>query len=348
VIKYIIRRLLVLPIVIFFVTVVLFLMYLRLPVEQRAMIYIPSFNPHITEEEFERLMQVTIDRYGLDDPLPVQYVKWLRELIADEWGFSPTWRETVLQGIRNRGPASLELALLAMIPAILLAVLLGSLSARGYGRFPDHAVRSASFVAWAFPPFILALILLNVFYAWLGWFPPGRSSLWASDIISSEAFRSYTGLLTLDALLNGELGVFWDALRHLVLPAFTLALAVWALLTRVMRSSLLDVLHQDYVTTARAKGLPERAVVNRHARRNAILPVISTGGAATSILITSLVVVEVVFNYNGIGRWALKAILESDIPVATGFTVFTCLVVVLASLLADILYAVVDPRVRLF
>ena len=347
-IKYIIRRLLVLPIVIFFVTIVLFLMYLRLPVEQRALIYIPSHNPHITEEEFERLMQATIERHGLDDPLPVQYVKWLGDLTADEWGFSPTWRETVLQGIRNRAPASLELALLAMIPAIVLAVLLGSLSARGYGRFPDHAVRAASFVAWAFPPFILALILINVFYAWLGWFPPGRSSQWASDIIGSEAFRSYTGLLTLDALLNGELGVFWDALRHLVLPAFTLALAVWALLTRIMRSSLLDVLHQDYVTTARAKGLPERLVVNRHARRNAVLPVISTGGAATSILITGLVVVEVIFNYNGVGRWALKAILQSDIPVATGFAVFTCLVVVLASLLADILYAVVDPRVRLF
>jgi peptide/nickel transport system permease protein len=337
-----------LPVVLFFVTFILFFLILRLPVEQRVMVYIPSFNPHITDEQFEELLQITIERYGLDKPFLVQYGVWMKALVTGGWGYSPSWRQTVLEGIRQRLPASLELTLYASIPALILAILAGSLAARHRRRLPDHLVRAAAFVAWAFPPFILALILINVFYAWLGWFPPERMSIWASPIVNAEAFRNYTGLLTVDALLNARLDIFWDALRHLVLPAFTLALVVWALLTRIMRSSLLEVLGQDYIVAARAKGLSERTVIGRHARRNALLPVISAGGAVTSMLITGIVVVEVIFGYNGVGRWAVRAILQSDIPVAVGFAIFSCFVVVLSSLLADILYAVVDPRVRLY
>ncbi len=346
--KYILRRLLILPVIMFLVTVILFVLITRLPVEQRVMIYIPSFNTHITGEQFEVLLQHQIERYGLDQPAPVQYVKWVEELLTSSWGYSPTWRQSVLEGIRQRLPATLELALAAMVPAVLMSIAFGSLAARRSGRLADHSVRAASFVAWAFPPFILALLLMNIFYAWLGWFPPERMSMWAGLAIDTETFRTFTGLLTVDALLNGRLDIFWDAVRHLVLPAFTLALAEWALLTRIMRSSLLDVLRQDYVTTARAKGLPERTVIGRHARRNALLPVISTGGVATSLLITGIVVIEVIFNFNGVGRWAVKAILNTDVPVAVGFALFSCAITVLASLLADVLYAVVDPRVRLF
>jgi ABC-type dipeptide/oligopeptide/nickel transport system permease component len=348
VLKYIIRRLLLLPVILFLVTLILFFLILRLPAEQRVMIYIPSFNPHITDEEFEKLIQRQIERYGLDDPVPVQYVRWMEEMIGGGWGYSPTWRQPVLEGLQQRVPATLELALYAMVPAILLSVGLGSVAARRHRRLPDHVIRGAAFVAWAFPPFILALILLNVFYGWLGWFPAERMSLSTSFAVGAEGFHSYTGLLTVDGLLNGRLDIVWDALRHLVLPAFTLALTEWALLTRIMRSSLLDVLGQEYVTTARAKGVRESKVISRHARRNAILPVISAGGVATSMLITSLVVVEVVFSFNGVGRWAVQAILNSDVPVAVGFALFSCTITVLASLLADILYAVTDPRVRLY
>jgi len=348
VIKYIIRRLLILPVIIFLVTLILFFIILQLPVEQRVWVYVPSFNPHLEPEEVEELIQEIIERRGLNEPLPVQYAKWLRELVAGRWGYSPAWREFVLDGILKRAPATIELALSAMVPSILFAVVLGSAAARRNNRLPDHLVRAASFVAWAFPPFILALLLMNVFYAWLGWFPPERMSIWASPIVTSEEFRTYTGLLTVDALLNTNLDIFWDAIRHLVLPAFTLALTVWALLTRIMRSSLLDTLRQDYITTARAKGVPERHIIGRHARRNAILPVISAGGVMVSLLITGVVVVEVIFNFNGVGRWAVRAIMQSDIPVAIGFALFSCILTVLASLLADVLYAVVDPRVRLF
>lgn len=347
-IKYIVRRLLLLPVILFVITLILFALILRLPVEQRVMLYIPSFNPHITDEQFEILMQRQIERYGLDEPFPVQYARWMEELITGGWGYSPTWRQSVLEGIRQRAPVTLELALAALIPAVALAFWAGSVAGRRVGDLPDHAIRAASFVAWAFPPFILALMLLDIFYAGLGWFPPERLSLWASTVVNAEAFRSYTGLLTVDALLNGRLDIFWDAVRHLALPAFALALTEWALLTRIMRSSLLEALRQDYVATARAKGLPERAVTNRHARRNAILPFISAGGVVTSTLLSGIVVVEVIFSYHGIGSWAVKSMLSSDVPVAVGFALFSCGITVLASLLADLLYALVDPRVRLF
>ena len=347
-IKYVVRRLLLLPVVMFLVSLILFFIILQLPIEQRVMVYVPSFNPHLEPEEVEELIQEIVERRGLDQPLPIQYANWLRELATGSWGYSPAWRQPVLDGIRQRAPATLELALFAMIPAIFLSLGFGSFAARYGNRLPDHVIRAASFVVWAFPPFILALMLMNVFYAWTGWFPPERMSVWASTIVNSEDFHNFTGMLTIDALLNADLEVFWDAIRHLALPAFVLALTVWALLTRIMRSSLMEVLRQDYITTARAKGVPEQQVVSQHARRNAVLPVISAGGVMVSLLITGTVIVEVIFNFNGVGRGAVSAILQSDVPVAVGFALFSCLVTVLASLLADILYAVVDPRVRLY
>ena len=345
--QYTVRRLLTLPLIMILVSFFLFLLVLQLPVEQRATIYVPSTRPNITPEQYQELLQATIERYGLDRPFLVQYGFWLRSLVDGGWGYSPTWRQSVLEGLLQRAPATIELTLYAMIPATALAIGMGTLAARRWRRVPDYLVRAAAYVGWAFPPFILALILVNVFYAWLGWFPPERASLWASDLMSSAAYRPYTRLLTIDALLNGNLRLFWDALRHLVLPAFSLALLEWALLTRIMRSSLLEVLGREYITTARAKGLPESVVIGRHARRNALLPVISAGGVVTSLLISSIIVVEVIFSINGVGRWAMRAILESDVPVAVGFALFSCAVVVLASLIADLLYAVVDPRIRL-
>jgi peptide/nickel transport system permease protein len=309
---------------------------------------LPSGNPHKTEEQAQLVMEKIIDRFGLDDPFPIQYAKWLRGLFQGEWGFSPTWRQPVLEGLRQRAPATLELMLFALIPSIILALTLGGLAARYSNRFPDYLVRAAAFIGWAFPSFILGLILMNILYAWLHWFPPERLSLWADLLVESDSFRTYTGMYTIDALLNGNWELFWDAVRHLVLPGLTLAVVEWALLARVMRASLLEALRQDYVITARAKGVKERNVVNLHARRNAILPVISTAGVAASVFISTTVVVEVLFSFNGAGRWALKAVLQSDIPVAVGFALFTCALTVLMSLAADLFYALADPRVRLY
>ena len=342
------RRLLVLPLVIFLVTLILFSLMWQLPVELRARVYVPYTEKFLLPDEEAELIQRSIRIHGLDKPWPVMYVKWLRLLATGDWGYSPSWQQPVLEGLLQRTPATLELALFAVVPSVALALALGAFASRHRNRVPDHLVRGATFLGWALPSFILGLMLMNVFYAWLGWFPPERLSIWAGPVVHSEEFHVYTGMYTVDALLNLDLRVFWDAVRHLVLPGLSLGLAVWALLTRIMRSSMIEALHQDYVTTARSKGVPERRVVNLHARRNAVLPVISAGGVAASMLISGIVVVESVFNINGIGRAAANAMLFTDIPVAVGFAVFTCLVTVLASLIADLLYAFADPRIRLY
>jgi len=331
----------------FIVTLILFFIILQLPVEKRVQVYVPASNPNLKPEEYASLIEHTIERYGLDKPFHIQYVNWMRNLVQGQWGYSPTWGQPVLEGLRHRAPATIELGLFAMIPSIILALVLGRMAARNQNRFLDYILRAVAFMGWAFPSFILGLILMNLFYARLDWFPIGRLSVWASPIVNSDDFRAYTGMHTVDALLNGNLRVFCDAVRHLVLPGLTLAAAQWALLARIMRGSLLEVLTQGYITTARAKGLRERRVVNLHAGRNAVLPMISTAGVATSMLLSSVVVIEVVFNFHGVGRWSVAAIKGSDIPVAVGFVLFSCTVAVLASLIADILYAVVDPRVRL-
>ncbi len=347
-IQYVLRRLLVLPLIIFLVTIILFSLMWQLPVERRASIYVPTTNKFLLPDEEAALVERAIRIHGLDKPWPAQYVNWLKLLVTGDWGHSPTWQQPVLEGLLQRSPATLELALFAVVPSVALSLALGALASRHMNRIPDHLVRGATFLGWALPSFILGLMLMNVFYAWLGWFPPERLSIWAGAVVHSEDFRVYTGMHTVDALLNLDLRLFWDATRHLVLPAISLGLAVWALLTRIMRSSMLDALRQDYVTTARSKGVPERRVVNLHARRNALLPVISAGGVAASMLISGVVVVESVFNINGIGRAAADAMLFTDIPVAVGFAVFTCIVTVVASLVADLLYAFADPRIRLY
>jgi peptide/nickel transport system permease protein len=347
-ISYVLRRLLVLPVIIFLVTLLLFSLMWQLPIGMRARIYVPQTNRFLLPDEEAALVERAIRIHGLDKPWPIQYINWLHLLVTGSWGYSAYWQQPVLEGLLQRIPATAELLLVSMVPCAALSLSLGSLAARWRGRLPDHLIRGATFLGWAFPSFILGLILMNVFYAWLGWFPPGRLSVEAGAILHSDQFHSYTGMYTVDALLNLDLRVFWDAIRHLVLPAISLALAEWALLTRIMRSSMLDVLRRDYVTTARSKGAPESQVFSHHVRRNALLPVISTGGVAVSLLMSGVVVIESVFNINGVGRAAAEAMSGTDIPVAVGFAIFTCVVTVTASLVADLLYAVADPRVRLY
>jgi len=321
---------------------------LQIPPEQRAEIYVLSVKPNISPELRAEILQKVIDRYGLDKPLPVQYIAWIRNLMAGDWGYSPVWRQPVLEGLIYRAPASAELAIMASIPAIVLALMFGTIAARYNNRLSGQSIRLVSFIAWAFPSYIFALLLMMFLYAWQGWFPPGRLSLENSAIVASDTFHNYTGMYTVDSLLNNNWTIFGDAIRHLVLPSLTLGAGLWALLTRIMRESLLDVLNLDFITTARSKGIRERRVINKHARRNAVLPVISTGGVAVSLLLSTMVVVETIFDIEGIGNGSVQAILNGDVPVVIGFTLFVSIVTVLLSLIADVLYGVIDPRARLY
>jgi peptide/nickel transport system permease protein len=185
------------------------------------------------------------------------------------------------------------------------------------------------------------------FYAKLRWFPPGRISDWASVVVLSPTFHRYTTLMTVDALLNLRFDIFLDALRHLVLPILTLSYLNWALLLRVTRSSMLETLRMDYVTTARAKGLQERAVINKHARPNALIPVATIGGAMVVSLLNGVVITETIFDYPGIGSAAARAALQLDVITVLGFILFNGFILVVANLIIDILYVFIDPRVTL-
>ena len=210
-----------------------------------------------------------------------------------------------------------------------------------------HIARVFGIVGWSFPDFVLGLLLLMIFYANLGWFPPGRLSDWANQVVMSEEFRSYTSLVTIDSLLNLRLDVFWDALRHMVLPVITLAYLWWALQMRVTRSSMLETMRQDYITTARSKGIAERNVINRHALPNALMPVVTLGGSTVIGLLGGVVIVETVFNYPGMGSAFAAAAVQLDVITVLAFTLLNSLIMVVAYVIVDVLYAYIDPRVRL-
>jgi peptide/nickel transport system permease protein len=188
----------------------------------------------------------------------------------------------------------------------------------------------------------MGLVALFVFWAQLGWFPgPGRLDTRASPP------ADVTGLFTIDALIAGDLGTFWDAVRHLMLPSFVLGWAVMGLISRLVRASMLDVLSQDYVRTARAKGLPARQVIVRHALKNALIPTLTILGLSFALLITGAVLVEQIFSWPGIGRYTVEAAQSLDFPAIQGVAIFAGAVIVLLSLVTDVAYALVDPRIRL-
>jgi peptide/nickel transport system permease protein len=350
---YIIRRLIQLPITLFGVTLVLFAMIQVLSPVERSALYVRDI-PHT-----EGALDAIIRRYGLDEPFHIQYWRWLvgridpmtgervGGVLRGDFGFSRTGRVPVVDLIKHRLPASLELALWSMGPIIVVGVWLGIIAAKNHNKLIDQAARVFALVGWSFPTFVFALLVLMIFYARLGLFPPGRLSDWAQIIVLSPEFTRYTQINTIDALLNLRLDVFWDALRHMVLPVLTLCYIQWAMLLRLTRSSMLEALRQDYMTTARAKGLRESVVTNRHALPNALIPVVTVGGLTIVGLVSGVVITEVIFNYPGMGSAAAEAARSLDVLTVAAFTIFTAALLIVANLVIDVLYAFLDPRVRL-
>jgi peptide/nickel transport system permease protein len=353
---YIIRRLLLLPVLVFGVTVMIFaFMQLLDPIQRVSLFVTDPAQLRVGPEGIQRL----IEKYGLNDPIPVQYWRWLvghydpekgrweGGLLRGDWGWSHTAQRPVLDALLYYLPATAELALWSLVPVLFVGIWLGIISAIHHNRPLDHLTRVFAIVGWSFPTFVFGLLMLMFFYGKLQWFPPGRLSTWAQFVVFSNEFTRYTGMNTLDALLNGRLDIFWDALRHLAMPAVTLAYVQWALLLRVTRSSMLETLRQDYVQTARAKGLPERKVIYKHAQRNALIPVVTIGGLIVIYLLNGVVITETVFTYKGLGWWVADAALRLDIPSVLGFTLFNGVLFVVGNLVVDVLYAMIDPRVRL-
>jgi len=350
---YIVRRLLLVPLLIFGVTIIIFGMLQFLGPVERSALYVRDFPKN------DKQIQGLIRKYGLDRPIYEQYWRWLVGVVDPitgerdggvlfgDFGYSRTASQPVIDIIKNRFPNTLDLALWAVFPMLSVGIWLGVQAAVHQNGWVDQLARIFSIVGTSFPTFVFGLLVLMLFYANLGWFPPGKMSDWVSQLIYSGQFKQFTHLLTIDALLNGRIDVFLDAMRHMFLPILTLSYINWATFVRVTRSSMLETLRMDYVTTARAKGLKERTVINKHARPNAMISITTLAGFSVVGLLGGVVITETVFNYPGIGKAAADAAAQLDVVTILGFAVFNGLVLIVANLIVDILYGVIDPRVRL-
>jgi peptide/nickel transport system permease protein len=289
-----------------------------------------------------------IELYHLDEPVWVQYGTWLGQVFRGNLGWSKVVSMPVGEAIVHYLPATLELALFATPLIILVGIFFGTKAAAHKDRPVDHGTRVIAILGWSLPSFWLGLILMMIFYGYFrGFLPPGRLGPDAGIVVNSAEFIRYTYINTVDAILNLNGPVLLDALRHLILPVVTLSVVNVAFIMRLMRSSMLESLGKGYILTARAKGLDERIVVNKHARRNALIPVITVSGYLFAALAGGAVITETIFNYKGIGWWAWQAASNLDIPSVLGFALFTGSLFVLVNLVVDILYTRVDPRVRL-
>lgn len=341
---YIIRRLLLLPVILFGVTFLIFCLFSLLSPMERLATYVHDPTTLKNPQSVERL----IDKYHLDDPLLLGYINWLKRIVHFDLGWSQTANQPVWEAICQRFPATLELVLYSIIPVILVGIWLGVISAVHHNDMLDQTIRVTAIIGWSLPAFIFGLLVLFIFYGILGWFPPGRLSVWAQDIVYAGAnFRSYTHLITIDALLNGNIPIFLDALRHIIAPIITLSYISWAFLLRITRSSMLDTLRKDYVKTARSKGVDEHTVIHLHAKRNALIPVMTVAGMMIIDMLGGVMITETVFTYPGLGFWGALSAQQLDYGSVISFAVLFATIMVVGNLVVDISYALIDPRVRL-
>lgn len=338
---YIIRRLLLMIPTMIGVTLLIFAITQMLTPEQRAALYLT--------ERTAGTMDEIIEKYHLRDPFYVQYFIWIRQVLSGNLGWSHKYTSPVLKEILSRAPASIELGIFAAPVIIISGIYLGKEAAVHRDKAIDHVSRATSIIGWSLPSFWLAILLLAIFYAGLGWFSPGRLTDDAIIIVMNpDKFTKYTGLNTIDGILNGQLWITVDALKHLVLPIISLTIQIIALIVRVMRSTMLEALGKGYIAAARAKGLTQRKVINKHATRNALIPVVTLAGMLTAGLLNGVVITEIIFAYPGLGQFAaVCALPPSDLPGVLGFALFAGVLFVAANLVVDVSYAYLDPRIRL-
>jgi peptide/nickel transport system permease protein len=282
------------------------------------------------------------DHYGLNKPWPVRYVIYLQHVLHGDLGQSTLTHDAVTHDLGQFIPATAELAVYSILIAAVVGVTFGVVSAMRRDRPTDHALRVTSLAGISMPTFWIALIALYVGFYRLGWFP-GAERL--DPGVTPPP--SVTGLYTIDALLDGNWGLFTQSFHHLLLPALVLAAFNVSLLTRFTRSAVLEVVGNDYVRAARAKGLPERTVVRRYVLRAALPSVITVLGLVFANVLTGAVLVEKIFSWPGIGQYAYQAAVNVDVPAIAGVSMFVAVVYVTVNFVVDVLYSVIDPRIRL-
>ncbi len=331
--RYVVRRLLLLVPILLGVSILIFFWVHALPGNPASAL--------LGERATPALVKQYKDRYGLNRPLPLQYVDYLKVTVVDrDLGTSISSRRTVTSEIRRRFPATIELAIAAMIFAVGVGLPLGFFAAKRYGGVFDNLSLIGSLIGISIPIFFLAIILKYIFAIRLQWLP----SVGREDVLLSPEHP--TGFYVLDGLITGNWTAMWDAIKHLILPAIALGSIPLAIIMRITRAAVLDVQNEDYVRTARAKGLSPHIVDRRHVLRNALLPVSTIIGLQTGLLLSGAVLTETVFAFPGMGSWLRDAIFNSDYPALQGGVLFLAVVFVVVNLVVDISYAIINPRIR--
>jgi peptide/nickel transport system permease protein len=308
------------------------------------LIHLAPGDPAITMAG-EHASSQTIDairiKYGLDKPLPVQYGIWLKQALHGDMGRSIVSNDFVVREIMDRFPNTFELTVFAMIVAIIIGSIAGIVSASKQYSLLDYGTMGLALFGVSMPVFWLGIMLMMIFGVFLRWLPiSGRINI-------AISFNRITGFYILDSILTGNFKALIDVLRHLILPAFALGTIPMATIARITRSSMLEVLRQDFIRTERAKGLSERVVIYKHAVRNALIPVITVIGLNFGLLLAGAILTETVFSWPGIGRYVVKAVGMRDYPAVQGCIMFFALMFVIVNLITDILYVYIDPRIKI-
>jgi peptide/nickel transport system permease protein len=332
VLRYVVRRLLLLVPILLGVSILIFFWIRALPGSPAESL--------LGERATPQLVQELRQRYGLDKPVYDQYWAYLKTTLQGDFGVSVATHRKVADEIKQRFPATIELAIGAMIFAVGFGVPLGFFAAKKYGSFFDHATLVGSLLGISIPIFFLA-ILLKYFFSVKWQLLP---SVGREDVTLNTPHP--TNFYILDAIIARDWYALWDAIQHLILPAIALGSIPLAVITRITRASVLDVQNEDYVRTARAKGLPPREVDRRHVLRNALLPITTIIGLQTGLLLSGAVLTETVFAWPGMGSWLRDAIFARDYPVLQGGILFLAVVFVMVNLIVDLSYALINPRIR--
>ncbi|NJN85199.1 MAG: ABC transporter permease [Leptolyngbyaceae cyanobacterium SL_7_1] len=330
--RYILRRLLSLIPVLFGITLMVFLFLQLIPGDPAVVLLGQRATPDAIAALRERL--------GLNEPLPLQYFRFVGRMLTFDLGRSIISGIPIIDEIRSRWPATFELSVAAMLVASVIGIPAGIVAAVKKNGWVDNLLMSGSLIGVSMPVYWLGLLLIYLFAVFLRWLPPsGRLGV-------GEDFDPITGFYVLDALLKFDFGLLGSVLAHLILPAIALGTIPLAILARITRSAMLEVMSQDYIRTARAKGLMERWVISKHALKNALLPVVTIIGLQFGKLLSGAILTETIFSWPGIGSWIYDGILSRDYPVVQGGIVFVSVAFVLINLLVDISYALFDPRIQ--
>lgn len=281
-----------------------------------------------------------VKRFGYDQPYIIQYFNYLTGILQGDFGTSISTKDSVLSQFMQLFPATLELAFCAIIFAVVIGIPAGVIAAIKRGTLWDQAIMGTALIGFSMPIFWWGLLLIIFFSATLGWTPvSGRISL-------MYYFPQVTGFMLIDSLLSGQPGAFKSALSHLILPTIVLGTIPLAVIARQTRSAMLEVLSEDYVRTARAKGLSSFRVVGIHALRNAMIPVITTIGLQVGVLLAGAILTETIFSWPGIGKWMVDSVFRRDYPVIQGGLLIIAMLIMLVNLIVDLLYGLINPRIR--